>query len=422
MSAATAARVHRGDRVRPGYDRAGMARALLLVENNSVPADTRVWAECTSLRRAGWDVTVICPKGKNRDSEAYSELEGVQIHRFDLVPSSGAVGYIREYGLALTRIGTLVRRLSAAGRFDVVQACNPPDFLLLTALALRRRGAATIFDHHDLSPEVYLAKYGRRGLVFGALRVAERVGFALADVVMATNESIKAVAIGRGHKAAGDVFVVRNGPDTDVFRPTEPDGDLRAGAQHVIGYVGLIGSQDGVDVALDALKALRARRDDWRAIFVGDGDALADAKELSHRYGLDDVVSFTGYVRDRERLVRMIAACDVCISPEPRNPMNEHSTLIKVAEYMAVGRPVVAFDLAETRRTAGEAAAYASRDDPAAFAEAIEDLLDHASERERMGALGRERAEAHLGWNASEKVLLDAYAHALERAARRRRG
>jgi glycosyltransferase involved in cell wall biosynthesis len=316
-----------------------------------------------------------------------------------------------------------VRRLSRTRRFDVVHACNPPDFLLIAAIPLRRRGAATIFDHHDLSPELYLAKYGRgRVVVPRALRIAERAGFALADVVLATNESFRAIAITRGRKARHDVFVVRNGPDTNIFRPTEPDADLRVDAEHLIGYVGLMGSQDGVDVALEALAVLRTRRKDWRAVFVGDGDALADARSLSSRRGLDDVVTFTGYVRDRERLVRMIAACDVCISPEPRNPLNERSTLIKVAEYMAVGRPVAAFDLVETRRTAGEAAAYAEGDDPVSFADVIAALLDDPAKRERMGALGRERAEATLGWNESERELLAAYARALELAGRRRRG
>jgi glycosyltransferase involved in cell wall biosynthesis len=398
-----------------------MGSALLLVENNSVPADTRVWAECTSLRRAGWDVTVICLRGRDHDREEFADLDGVRIHRFDLVPSSSGLGYVREYGLALLRMSTLVRRLSRTRRFDVVHACNPPDFLLVAATPLRRRGAAMIFDHHDLSPELYLAKYGRGRMVLRALRIAERAGFALADVVLATNESFKAIAITRGRKARQDVFVVRNGPDTNIFRPTEADPELRTGAEHLIGYVGLIGPQDGVDVGLEALAVLRTRREDWRAVFVGDGDALAAARSLSRRRGLDDVVSFVGYVRDRDRLVRMIAACDVCISPEPRNPLNERSTLIKVAEYMAVGRPVVAFDLVETRRTAGEAAVYAERDDPVSFADAIAGLLDDPAKRERMGALARERAEKALSWNESEKELLTAYARAQELAERRRR-
>ena len=183
-----------------------------------------------------------------------------------------------------------------------------------------------------------------------------------------------------------------------------------------------MGAQDGIEVTLDALAALRTQRDDWRAVFVGDGDAVPSAKALARRLGLDDVVTFLGFVSDRQRLVRIISACDVCISPEPRNALNEHSTLMKVAEYMAVGRPVVAFDLRETRRTAGEAAVYASRDDPVAFAEAIAEVLDDDAKRERLGAMGRTRAETALGWQTSEKVLLAAYERALERAGQRRRG
>ena len=399
-----------------------MGSALILVENTSVPVDTRVWAECRSLRRAGWDVTVICPKGHDRDVELYADLEGIRIHRFDVIPGASSVGYLREYGVALVRMGVLVRVLSRTNSFDIVHACNPPDFLLVTAIALRRRGVAMVFDHHDLSPELFLAKFGQRRATLGALKLAERAGYALADVVLATNESTRAIAIERGHKDSNDVLIVRNGPDTDFFRPTQPDHDLRAGARHIIGYVGLIGPQDGVDVALEALAELRTRRSDWRAIFVGDGDALPAAKARSHRLGLDELVVFTGYVGDRERLVAMIAACDVCISPEPRNPLNEHSTLIKVAEYMAVGRPIVAFDLEETRHTAGEAALYARRDDPFALADAIAQLLDDPEMRARMGAVGRERAESVLAWSESEDALLAAYARALDRARRRGRG
>ena len=396
-----------------------MGNVLVLVENESVPGDTRVWAECVSLQRAGWDVTVICPKGPGFDLEGFVELEGVRIHRYDASPSASGLGYVREYGSALLRMAGLVRRLSRTTRFDVVHACNPPDFLLLAAVNLRRRGTAMIFDHHDLSPELYRAKFGGNRAVLAALRIAERVGLGLADVVLATNESIRAILVERGRKSADDVFVVRNGPDTDVFRPVEPDQDLRVGADHLIGYVGVMGPQDGVDVALEALAVLRRRREDWHAVFVGDGDALSGAKALAQERGLKDSVSFPGYVRDPHRLVRMIAACDVCISPEPRNALNERSTLVKVAEYMAVGRPLVAFDLEETRRTAEDAAVYAAGDDPAAFAEAIAGLLDDAVERERMGAVGRERAESMLSWSASEKVLLAAYARALEVADRR---
>jgi len=394
-----------------------MPSALVLVENNSVPTDSRVWAICLSLRRAGWDVTAISPAGRDRDSEPFVVIDGVRIHRFALSESvSGGLGYAREYGLALFRIATLVRQLSRRERFDVVHACNPPDFLLLAALPLRRRGTATIFDHHDLSPELYRAKYRPRAAVDRALRLAERGGFGMADVVLATNESFREIATTRGRKSPDDVFVVRNGPGPDRGHTIGPDLDLRAKADHLIGYVGLMGSQDGIEVAVEALAELRRRRTDWHAVFVGDGPALPSARRLASSLGLDGLVSFLGFVRDRDRLGQLIASCDVCLSPEPRNPMNERSTFIKVAEYMAAGKPVVAFDLTETRRTAGDAARYATRDDPAAFADAIDAVLGDDELRREMGAEGVRRVRTSLSWTYSERSLLEAYARALRKA------
>ena len=288
-----------------------MPAALILVENDSVPADTRVWPECIALRNAGWDVVVISPKGSKRDTESTATLEGIEIHRFDQVQSAGgAFGYVREYAIAMRRIRDLVRSLGRSRTFDTVQACNPPDFLLLAARALRRRGAATIFDHHDLSPELFLAKFGQRRPMSTGLRAAERLGFAMADVVLAANESFFEVAVGRGGKSPSDVFVVRNGPEPALFQPTEPDPAIRSRAQHVIGYVGMMGSQDGLDVALDSLAALRARRSDWHAIFVGDGDGLPAAQARAAQLGIGEAVDFLGFVQDRARLTQLIATCE----------------------------------------------------------------------------------------------------------------
>lgn len=385
-----------------------------------MPGDTRVWAECLSLRAAGWDVVAVGPKGANRDRDDRTLQDGIEIHRFDLAESSGgAVAYVREYGIALSRIRSLVATLSSSRRFDVVHASNPPDVLLLAARSVRKTGAATIFDHHDLSPELYLAKFQRRFPAYQGLLAAERLGFRLADVVLAANESFRRVAIERGRKAAEDVFIVRNGPDTSVFRPVPGDQSLKVGARFLIGYVGLMSDQDGLDVALEALGALRERRADWHALFVGDGDALPSARRLAADLGLDDAVTFAGFVQDRPRLVELIASCDVCISPEPRNPLNERSTLVKVAEYMAVGRPIVAFDLAETRNTAGEAAAYAESDDAGAFADALGAVLDDESRRARMSATGLERVR-DLSWARSEEALLAAFDRALQHGASRR--
>ena len=402
------------------YDRARVPRALLIVENDSVPADSRVWPECLSLRAAGWDVVAISPKGRGRDVDDDAVAEGVEIHRFDVPENAGGgVGYLREYGLAFARIRALVSRITAGREFDVVQACNPPDFLLLAARGPRRAGAATIFDHHDLSPELFDAKFARRFPLYHGLVAGERIGFRLADVVLAANESFRRIAIERGRKSPDDVFVVRNGPDTSVFHPVPGDPAAKAGAKFLIGYVGLMGDQDGLDVALEALAALRRRRDDWHALFVGDGDALPSSQQLASTLGLDDAVTFAGFVQDRTRLVQLISSCDVCISPEPRNPLNERSTLVKVAEYLAVGRPVVAFDLPETRNTAGDAAAYAVRDDAVSFADAIDGLLDDEARRRQMSALALDRV-GELGWERSEQALLAAYARALEHRDRRR--
>jgi glycosyltransferase involved in cell wall biosynthesis len=404
------------------YDAAAVPRALFIVENMSVPADPRVWPECRSLTHAGWDVAVVCPQGTEHDVDSHEEVEGVHVHRYCPRLSKGGVpGYAAEYTRALRSTRALATRLDAERSFDVVHVCNPPDVMLLALLGLRRRGAATIFDHHDLSPELFESRFGSRGLMHWATLGAERFAYNLADVVIATNESFRRVALTRGQKQPEDVFVVRNGPDPAVFRPVSPDPDLRRGKRHLIGFAGVIGPQDGVEVALDALAVLRERREDWAAVFAGSGDALDTARAHCSALDLDDVVEFLGFIHDRELLVTILSTCDIGLSPEPRSALNEQSTLIKVAEYLAVGTPVVAFDLTETRRTAGDSAQYATRDEPSALADAIEILLDDPSRRATMGARGRTRVEHSLSWANSESALLEAYERARTHPAAERR-
>ena len=396
--------------------------ALLLVENLSVPTDRRVWLECQSLSDAGWDVVAVCPKGRDRDRREYERLEGVEIHRFDLRPAeSGPAGYMREYGSAMRSMLRTIRRLARTRHFDVVHACNPPDGLLLAALSLRARGAAFVFDHHDLVPELYASRFGgRRTPLARATLLVERLSFALADVVLAPNESYRRIALERGRKRPERVFVVRNAPDLERFRPGEPDVALRRGKAHLLAYVGVLGPQDGGDVAIRALERLARRRSDWHAVFAGDGDALAELRRLTSRLGLNEYVDFVGWVGDRE-IAAILGTADVCLSPEPRTPLNNVSTMIKVAEYMAMERPVVAFDLPETRFTAAEAAVYAPANDEAAFAACIDELLDDASRRAEMGRSGRARLEGGLSWRHSERVLLQAYDCAFEIASSRGR-
>jgi len=394
-------------------------RTLFLVENNSVPGDTRVWLECCTLRDAGWDVVVVCPRGSDRDNESEVTIDGIEIHRFDPVEGTGqASAYVREYAVALVRITALVRRIARGRRFHVVHASNPPDILLACGLPLGRR-TVRVFDHHDLSPELYEAKFARRGFVHGTLLAAERVGFSMADVVISTNESFRDIAVSRGHKSPEQIFVVRNGPDTRLFKPVDPDAELRSRAKYVIGYVGLMGAQDGIDEALQSLAVLSARRSDWHGVFVGDGERLHSARLLAMQLGIADRVTFEGYVADPTTLVQAIASFDVCLSPEPRNALNELSTFIKVAEYMAVGRPVVAFNLRETRHTANDAAAYATGDDAKAFAHTIDGLLDDQARREAMGAYGRRRVANALAWSHSERALLAAYEYAFAQYGKR---
>ena len=397
-----------------------MPTTLLLVENATVPEDPRVWAECRTLRDRGWNVAVICPRGP-RGGAASEVIDDVRIFRFNGPnEASGARAYIAEYVGNLRRIASTVRSLSRQWRFDVVHAASPPDFLLLAARGLRKRGAATIFDHHDLSPELYEAKFGRRGVGYRGLLAAERIGFALSDVVVSTNDSFRQVAIERGRREPADVFVVRNGPDPSVFRPGPGDPALRRAGQFLIGYAGRMGSQDGMLEAIETLGILRRRRSDWHAIFAGDGEALPHARERAAAEGIADAVDFVGFVDGRERLVELLASCDVCISPEPKNPLNDQSTLIKVAEYMAVGKPIVAFDLHETRITAQGAATLVSSLE--GFANEIGLLFDDQARRERMGRVGRERVLASLSWQRSEERLVAAYARALERARARTGG
>jgi glycosyltransferase involved in cell wall biosynthesis len=386
---------------------------LVLLENVPARGDHRVWPECVTLRDAGYDVVVIPPL-RDGSRTTVEVVDGIEVHGFPLVPAEdGAVGYLKEYGLAFWRMGRLARRLGRERRFDVVHACNPPDFLLVAAWPLKRRGARFVFDQHDLAPELYYSRFEKRDLLYRGTRALEQLTFRLADVVLSTNDSYRRVALERGGKRPEDVFVVRNGPDLRHFLPN-PDPSLKRGKPNLIAYVGEIGHQDGVDHALRALALVAQRRNDWRVIFAGDGPALASARELAEELGLCDEVEFAGFVPD-QMVMKIVSTADLCLAPEPKNAFNDASTMIKVAEYMALGRPLVAYDLTETQVTAGEAALYATDNDVQKFADCITRLLDDPELRERMGAIGRARVEDALSWEQSERSLLAAYEHALKK-------
>jgi glycosyltransferase involved in cell wall biosynthesis len=390
-----------------------LRRALLISENAPVPADRRVWNECRTLRGAGWEVAVVCPRGRDQSTASEELIEGIEIHRYPLRPADSALGYLREYAQAMVRIRRLVRRLARAQKFDVVHAANPPDCLLLVVRFLRRSGTRFVFDHHDLVPELYRSRFGAgEGLTYCATRLLEALAFRLADVSIATNDSYRRIAIGRGRMPPEDVFVVRNGPDLKRFRPTASDPALRRGRNHLLAYVGVMGPQDGIDHALRALAHLRRRRSDWHAVFVGDGDAMPSMVQLAASLGLAHAAEFVGWRGDAD-ITRILCSADVCLAPDPPNELNEHSTMIKIGEYLAMGRAVASYDLEESRVSAGAAACYALPGDPLDLAECIDRLLSDPQRRARMGRLGRERVEKQLAWKHAEPQLLAAYDRAL---------
>lgn len=388
-------------------------RVLILLQNEPVPSDRHVWNHCGALTRAGYEVTVICPTGERRDRGAFEQLDGVTIHRYQPRPADErAIDYALEYVAALWSINRLARRLGKERSFDVVHACSPPDFLLLAALGLRRRGSRFIFDHHDLTPELYLTRFGG-GLLHRVTLLAEQVAFRSADAVLSVNDSYRDVAIERGRRDPADVAVVRTGPDLARFLPSDPDPSLKRGKRFLLSYVGVMGPQDGIDHALHALAALKGLRQDWHAVFMGDGDVVAEMQTLAAELNLSDCVEFTGWV-EHDTISQVLSTSDVCLAPDPKNPLNDLSSMVKISEYMAMSRPIVSFDLAESRVGAGEAAVFAASGDHLGFAQLISNLLDEPGQRASMGQAGRARAERFLAWEHQERSLLAAYSHVLE--------
>jgi glycosyltransferase involved in cell wall biosynthesis len=388
-------------------------RVLILLQNEPVPSDRHVWNESTALARAGYEVTVICPAGAQRDRGASEQIDGVAIHRYEpWHPGDGVAGYALEYLAALWSIRRLARRLAGDRPFDLVHACSPPDFLLLAALGLRRQGSRFVFDHHDLTPELYRTRFGG-GPGHRLTLAAEQIAFRSADVVLSVNDSYRRVAIVRGRRDPADVAVVRTGPDLTRFVPAPPDPALKRGRRFLLGYAGVMGPQDGVDHALRALAELRALRQDWHAVFMGDGEVLEEMRTLAGQLGIADSVEFTGWV-EHETIGRVLSSTDVCLAPDPKSPLNDLSSMVKISEYMAMSKPIVSFDLAESRVAAGEAAIFARPGDHAGFALLVSDLLDHPARRTEMGEAGRARVENVLAWEHQERSLLAAYSWALK--------
>jgi glycosyltransferase involved in cell wall biosynthesis len=385
-------------------------RVLILVENLPSPFDRRVWQEACTLRGAGYEVSIICPTGAGCESR-FEIIDGVHIYRYRLpLEAANAAGYLLEYLAALVMTFILAWRVQLTRGFDVVHACNPPDLLFLVGGFFKLLGKKFVFDHHDLCPELYQAKFGRRDGCYRLLCRLERATFRTADVSIATNDSYRQIAITRGRMPPERVFVVRSGPSLARLQRLPPDPRLKRGRRYLVGYVGVMGQQEGIDSLLRSVRHVvfgLGRRDIHFAL-VGGGPALERMKALAAQLEVAPFVTFTGRVPDRELLV-MLNTADVCVNSDTPNEMNDKSTMNKVLEYMALAKPIVQFDLTEGRWAAQGASLYARRHDTADFAAKIVELIDDPQRRAVMGAFGRRRVETQLEWSHQAPRLLAAY-------------
>jgi glycosyltransferase involved in cell wall biosynthesis len=405
------------DAVRQSKPLAGR-RVLIIVENLPLPFDRRVWHECRTLTAAGAQVSVICPTGKGYEAR-YEEIEGVHIYRHTLpIDAKGASGYLLEYGAALFHEFRLALKVAFKHGFDTIQACNPPDLIFLVAAPFRLFGKRFIFDHHDINPELYEAKFNRRDFFWKLMVWFERLTFRSANVVISTNESYREIALTRGGKKPEDVFVVRSGPDVEKLKTVPANDAWRNGRQDMVGYVGVMGDQEGIDLLLEAAQTLCLERGrDVQFVLVGGGPALDDLKAQAKDMGLEDHVTFTGRAPD-EDLFEVLSTADVCVNPDRVNPMNDKSTMNKILEYMAFSKPIVQFDVTEGRFSAQEASLYAKANDPADMADKLEELLDDPETRKRMGEFGRRRVVSELSWDHQVETLIAAYQRAASKSAR----
>ncbi len=387
----------------PGTPRP-VGRVLIIVQNLPVPLDRRVWLECQALTARGYEVSVICPRGPGE--AAHETLQGVHLYKYRPAPEAkGLVGFAIEFVYSWIRTAVLSLRVHRRHGFDVIQACNPPDTYWLLARLWRVRGVRFVFDHHDLNPELFRSRFGEpRGLAqrlqYRGLLWLERMTFRTATRVVSTNASYRRVAIERGRLAADHVTVVRSGPDTRVMRPVEPAHDHTDG-KHLLVYLGIMGPQDDVHVALEVMDELvhRRGRDDVRAALLGFGDTLADLRTQCTRLSLDDHVEFTGRVGP-DRIADYLSAASVGLGPDRKTPLNDVSTMNKTMEYMAYAVPAVSFDLVETQVSGGATGLYVASGDIGAFADAVESLLDDEDTRVALSLAARERVAAELDWRA----------------------
>jgi glycosyltransferase involved in cell wall biosynthesis len=387
-------------------------RVLIIVENLPCPFDRRVWQEARTLSAAGYQVSIICPKAPGYE-KSFEQIDGIDIHRHRLpAEADGVLGYALEYSVALAMEFWLSLKVLFGRGFDVIHACNPPDTIFLIGGFFKLFGKKFVFDHHDINPELYEAKFGKKGWGRKLLVALERMSFRTADMVISTNESYRGIAIDRGGKDPKKVFVVRSGPDLTRIKRVPPNPALKKGRKYLVGYVGVMGKQEGIDLLLQAVQLIvkHLKRTDIHFGLVGGGTELPAMRELAKELGVADYVTFTGRAPDAE-LLEMLNTADICVNPDRANEMNDRSTMNKIMEYMALGKPVVQFDLTEGRVSAGDASWYARPNDVADLAQKMVALLGDENQRVHMSVIGRERVEQVLAWQHEAPRLLAAYEH-----------
>ncbi|HMU45697.1 MAG TPA: glycosyltransferase family 4 protein [Chitinophagaceae bacterium] len=386
---------------------------LIIVENLPLPFDRRVWQEANTLAENGAKVSIICPKMKGY-TKSYEKINGIDIYRHPLpVEANGFMGYIAEYFLAFFWEFILSWKIFFKKRFHVIQGCNPPDTIFFVAFFFKIFGVKYVFDHHDISPELYIAKYNKKGFFYRMLLLMERLTFITANFSIATNESYKEIAIRRGKMPEGKVQVVRSGPKLDRLKLTKGNEKYKKGRRFLVGYVGVIGAQEGLDLLLDSVKYIISKRTDVQFAIVGGGTDLEQIKKMSTELELNDYVDFYGRVEDAT-LVDVLNTSDVCVNPDRPTIMNDLSTMNKIMEYMALRKPIVQYDLKEGRFSAQHASLYADNTNTTDFAEKIIWLLDHPEQRKEMGEFGYNRVVNELSWEYESKKLVNFYKRVLK--------
>jgi glycosyltransferase involved in cell wall biosynthesis len=387
-----------------------VSSVVIVVENLPVPFDRRVWQEARALHEDGWQVSVICPTSQ-RHPELYEELEGIAIYRHPLpLEARGKLAFVAEYSAALFHQTRLLFRVYRERGFDVIQGCNPPDLIFLPALLFKLLGKRYVFDHHDVCPELFAVKFGRKGLIHRLLLIVERLSFATANMIITANDTFRDIAIARGGQSASKVTAVYSVPDKSRLRRVEPLRSLKDGGEIILGYVGIIGDQDGLDHLVEMVHCLVTQFGvtNIRALVVGDGPALASSKQLAQTLGVDQHITFTGYLSG-ETLLAHLSAFDIGIIPDPVNEYNDKISMNKVFEYSALGVPSVSYPLAETMRLLGDAGSYASGDSPQDLAAACLPLIRDEATRKERGERAQELADRNFEWSRESRRYVDAY-------------